>query len=78
MQQDNNIINKLKELENQQLPDLSHMEEHWQQMQSALPAAASTGARVININRWVWIITSALLIVAGFLFFNNLANFIMV
>ncbi|HMK03713.1 MAG TPA: hypothetical protein VK489_05960, partial [Ferruginibacter sp.] len=33
MQQDNNNIeNKLRQLENQQLPDLSHMDEHWQEM----------------------------------------------
>ncbi|MEI9957198.1 MAG: hypothetical protein WDM90_13055 [Ferruginibacter sp.] len=37
MQQDNNHIeNKLRQLENQQLPDLSAMDAHWQQMQAAL------------------------------------------
>lgn len=33
MQQDkNNIENQLKQLENKQLPDLSNMDEHWQEM----------------------------------------------
>ncbi len=74
MQQDNNIINKLKELEKQQLPDLSQMENHWQQMEAVLPAANATVAKVININRWIWIVTSAFLIIVGILFFNNLKN----
>jgi hypothetical protein len=37
MQQDNNHIeNKLRQLENQQLPDLSAMDAHWKAMQTAL------------------------------------------
>src|SRR5882757_9251933 len=39
MQQDNNDIeNNLRQLENQQLPDLSNMDKHWQQMQQMLSA----------------------------------------
>ncbi|HMI78448.1 MAG TPA: hypothetical protein VK484_06620, partial [Ferruginibacter sp.] len=37
MQQDNNNIeNKLRQLENQQLPDLSRMDEHWKSMEKNL------------------------------------------
>lgn len=40
MQQDNNHIeNNLRQLENQQLPDLSEMETHWNDMQTALLSA---------------------------------------
>ena len=73
MQQDKNIQNKLQQLENQQLPDLSHMDEHWQQMQSMLaapPAGGSGGGKVIGMNRWIWI-TSALIIIAGIIFFTQ-------
>ncbi|MGG9970338.1 hypothetical protein ACQ33O_00985 [Ferruginibacter sp. SUN002] len=42
MQQDNNNIeNKLRQLDSQQLPDLSHMDEHWQQMQAMLQPPSS-------------------------------------
>lgn len=36
MQQDNNMDNKLQQLENQRLPDLSHMDEHWAEMEAML------------------------------------------
>lgn len=36
MQRDNNIDSRLKQLEAQQLPDLSLMDTHWQQMQTLL------------------------------------------
>lgn len=43
MQQDNNHIeNKLRQLENQQLPDLSAMEQHWQQLENTLVHPADT------------------------------------
>lgn len=42
MQQDNNHIeNKLRQLENQQLPDLSQMDAHWQQMEAVLSPGVS-------------------------------------
>ncbi|MEP7238192.1 MAG: hypothetical protein ABI685_10020 [Ferruginibacter sp.] len=40
MQQDNNLKDRLKLLENQQLPDLSNMDEHWQKMNVLLGATA--------------------------------------
>ncbi|UEG50283.1 hypothetical protein LK994_02190 [Ferruginibacter lapsinanis] len=50
MQQDNNNIeNKLRQLEDQQLPDLSHMDEHWQKMQAILqPNVPVSKLRVNN------------------------------
>jgi hypothetical protein len=44
MQQDNYIQEKLQQLENNQLPDLSHMEKHWSAMKVQLqPAGAGAG-----------------------------------
>ena len=41
MQQDkNNIENKLRQLENQQLPDLSQMDGHWKAMGQLLSPGA--------------------------------------
>jgi len=40
MQHDNNIENTLRQLDNQQQPDLGNMEDHWQQMQALLQPAA--------------------------------------
>lgn len=60
MQQDNHIINKLQQLENQQLPDLSQMDSHWQQMQGMLvPAAAPTQQK-----HWRWAIPAAVLLIS--------------
>jgi hypothetical protein len=43
MQQDkNDIENKLRQLDNQQLPDLSHMDEHWQHMNVMLTQTTYT------------------------------------
>lgn len=67
MQQDKHIINKLQQLENQQLPDLSQMDSHWQQMQAMLvPAAAATKSK-----RWLWLIPAAALIVVTALLLNR-------
>ncbi|UAY52563.1 hypothetical protein [Ferruginibacter albus] len=78
MQQDKNIQNKLQQLENQQLPDLSNMDAHWKQMQTMLPAAnpapASSKVPKININHWAWIITSATVVIAGIFIFNKKGN----
>lgn len=59
MQQDNTILNKLQQLENQQLPDLSHMDAHWQQMQAMLVPAA----KQVKSKRWLWLIPVVLLLV---------------
>lgn len=50
MQQDNNYIeNKLRQLDSQQLPDLSHMDEHWQKMQAMLqPPVPKSKLRINN------------------------------
>lgn len=49
MQQDNNNIeNKLRQLDGQQLPDLSHMDEHWQKMQAMLQPNAPASKWSVN------------------------------
>lgn len=47
MQQDkNDIEEKLRQLDNQQLPDLSRMDEHWENMKAALqPSISNIGKR---------------------------------
>lgn len=63
MQQDKHIITKLQQLENQQLPDLSQMDSHWQQMQAMLvPTAPAT-----NNKRWLWLIPAAVLLIVSIL-----------
>jgi hypothetical protein len=68
MQQDkNDIENKLRQLENQQLPDLSQMDAHWAGMKAALqPAAAKEGGS----NKRLWVISLLLLAGAVILFVN--------
>lgn len=67
MQQDKHIITKLQQLENQQLPDLSQMDTHWQQMQAMLvPAAPAT-----NNKRWLWLIPAAALVIVTALLLNR-------
>lgn len=49
MQQDNNNTeNKLRQLDSQQLPDLSHMDEHWQKMQAMLQPNAPASKWSLN------------------------------
>lgn len=45
MQQDNNFNERLKLLENQQLPDLSNMDDHWKEMSALLGTAANIPPR---------------------------------
>ena len=55
MQQYNTIETKLQQLESQQLPDLSQMDNHWQQMQAMLqPATAITKKKY-----WPWLVVAA-------------------
>ena len=69
MQQDNNNSeNKLRQLENQQLPDLSRMDEHWTSMQLMLQPTAVTGHKKTRISKWLWAIGLLILIVATTLF----------
>lgn len=61
MQQDkNDIEEKLRQLDNQQLPDLSRMDEHWESMKAALqPAIPDNG------NRKKWFGLIGLLLLSG-------------
>jgi hypothetical protein len=68
MQQDkSNIENKLRQLENQQLPDLSQMDDHWQQMQQMLsPAAnATNNTKFLKLNKKILFLAASL---AGIIF----------
>jgi hypothetical protein len=73
MQQDNNIENKLRQLEAMEQPDLSQMDNHWQQMQAMLQPGAlpmkkgwpkwmlntlSISAVVILIGAAMWYVSS--------------------
>ncbi len=61
MQQDKNDIgNKLRQLENQQLPDLSQMDGHWESMKAALQPVP---AKESSSNKWLWLM--ALLLIVG-------------
>jgi hypothetical protein len=60
MQQDNTIIHTLQQLEQQQLPDLSHMDAHWAAMEQALQPAATAPSRTRHRNWWI----AALLLLA--------------
>jgi hypothetical protein len=61
MQQDkNDIEEKLRQLDNQQLPDLSRMDEHWESMKLALQPTFTINQRK---KKWLWFI--GLLLVAG-------------
>ncbi len=57
MQQDNTIVNKLQQLENQQLPDLSHMDAHWAAMEAMLPNAHPPARKPL---RWWWLVAACL------------------
>ncbi len=71
MQQDNNHIeNKLRQLENQQLPDLSAMDVHWKEMQNIVQPHISTSTPFILKNIF-WKIGAACLIGVIFLIVNN-------
>ena len=68
MQQDkNDIENKLRQLENQQLPDLSQMDKHWESMKANLQPGVVSGSKR---NKWLWLTVLLLLIGAVILFTN--------
>lgn len=70
MQQDNNHIDKkLRQLENQALPDLSQMDEHWTNMQGMLrPEATVPKPRNGNpLGSFRWLIAAAFLAGVSFL-----------
>src|SRR6185436_4769524 len=67
MQPDNNNMDKkLKQLENQSLPDLSKMDEHWENMKSALQPKDSLPKERMNNRILRWIVAAS---VAAILFF---------
>ncbi|MCP9751777.1 hypothetical protein [Ferruginibacter sp. HRS2-29] len=70
MQQDNYIKNKLQQLENQQLPDLSQMDEHWKQMQAMLQPVQATPAKTFP-KGGVWLIAAACIIAAVVVLVNK-------
>jgi hypothetical protein len=71
MQQDNNDMeNKLRQLENQQLPDLSDMDTHWKQMQVMLKPHAPKVKPLIPKGR-LWIVSAACLTGAILLIINQ-------
>ncbi len=61
MQQDNTIENKLQQLENQRLPDLSQMDAHWAAMEATLLADQPRPGRY---KRW-WLALAAIVITGG-------------
>ncbi len=67
MQQDNTIETRLQQLESQQLPDLSQMDAHWQQMQAMLQPATATVKKKI----WPWLIAAAVCITLLVLLVNQ-------
>jgi len=67
MQQDNNNIDKkLKQLENHSLPDLSKMDEHWNDLKNSLQSETSLPKSKPANNIFSWIVAASL---AGVLFF---------
>jgi hypothetical protein len=70
MQQDNTIETRLQQLDSQQLPDLSQMDNHWQQMQAILQPATATGKK----KYWPWLVVAASLIVGVVLFVNQMSD----
>jgi len=81
MQQDNNNIeNKLRQLENQQLPDLSRMDEHWKSMEKCLVQTGnitkSGSNRSFMINRKIYFWAASLIGIIGLIWFlaNNKAD----
>jgi hypothetical protein len=70
MQQDNYIKNKLQQLENQQLPDLSQMDEHWKQMQAALQPAGNPPAKTFP-KTGTWLIAAVCIVITAVVVINK-------
>jgi hypothetical protein len=70
MQQDNNHIeNKLRQLENQQLPDLSAMDVHWKEMKNLVQSYLPKAKPLIPKNIF-WMIGAACLVGVVLLILN--------
>ncbi|MEI9911928.1 MAG: hypothetical protein WDO71_21160 [Bacteroidota bacterium] len=76
MQHDNkDIDNRLQNLENQSLPDLSKMDEHWQQMKTMLqPGSDSIPVDKVSYKKYMRWIIAAILISGLFLVTYKLIN----
>jgi len=60
MQQDNNNMDKkLKQLENQSLPDLSKMDEHWEKMKKDLVSGSSLPKTKTGNKKLIWVVAAA-------------------
>ena len=73
-EQFNDIDKKLKQLEQQSLPDLSHQDEHWKKMQGLIDQNPSDRKSFSDRNPWIWIAGSLLLtglVYVGNQFFQN-------
>jgi hypothetical protein len=73
MLHNNNIEDQLRQLDNQQQPDLGHMDEHWQQMQAMLQPAIAPLQK--GLPKWMMnalsIVAIILLIGGAFLYLST-------
>ncbi len=72
----NNMDNKLRQLENQSLPDLSRQDEHWQDLKTMLQpgAAPSISSERNNRRIWAWVVAACSLGILFFLGYKTLFN----
>jgi hypothetical protein len=71
MPQDNNIQQKLQQLENQQLPDLSQMDKHWESMQAILQPAVIASKPIIRVSEFLYVLVGVATIIAAIFFFQK-------
>jgi len=65
---------KLRQLEEQSLPDLSRQDEHWQKMQGLIDQYPSTGKSIGQRKAWIWLVAAiglSLLVWLGNFLFNT-------
>lgn len=69
----NNMDNKLRQLENQSLPDLSKQDEHWQEMKKMLQPGVvpQEPKRGSNGKLWQWIVAACFIGAISFLIFSQ-------
>jgi hypothetical protein len=70
MQQDNTIETALRQLESQQLPDMSQADAHWQQMQTLLQPVTTFAKK----KYWPWLIVAASFIAGVVLLVNQVSD----
>lgn len=73
MQQDNNLKNKLQQLDNQQLPDLSQMDKHWKEMQAGLVSAETTIGKRFPVKGF-WLIAGICIIGLALLIHHHFSH----